>query len=323
MKEYLIDVPVLLIFFNRPEKFCKVFDKIKEAKPSKLYLYQDGPRSEKDVELIDKCRRIAMEIDWECEVHKKFQKKNVGCDPSMFLAIKWMFETEKIGIILEDDCVPDVSFFQFCKELLEKYENEERIGMISGSNPMYTYTEKNQNSYIYTNTGAIWGWATWKRVVDSWDEKLSFVGNKELEIMLYENTKFKKNVDSFLRSAGWHSKSGKQYFESIHGAEMKLNYRLTIVPKNNLVTNIGVGGESTHSVSDIRLLPKGILPVFQVPTKRMEFPLEHPKYKIPDKIYEKKINRLMGYDLRVRIWRKCEILLRKALYGRKRLSKEN
>lgn len=317
MKPYLVDVPVLLIFFNRPEKFQKVFEQVKKARPSKLYLYQDGPRSDSDKLLIEECRKISNDIDWECEVHEKRQEVNVGCDPSEFLAIKWIFEKEDIAIILEDDDVPDVSFFQFCRELLDKYLYDERVGMISGSNPIFNYTEGKKASYIFTNTGAIWGWATWKRVVDSWDPNLSFAKNYEVRKSLYKNTKFKKNVDSFLYNAERHLKSGKEYYESIHGAEMKLNYRLTIVPKCNLITNIGVGGESTHSVSDIRLLPSGILPVFQVPTKSIDFPLIHPQYKLPDKIYEKKIHRLMGYDIYVRIWRKCEIILRKMIYGKR------
>lgn len=317
MKNYLVDVPVLLIFFNRPEKFEKVFAQVRKARPSKLYLYQDGARDDRDFKLIEACRNIVDTIDWECEIYKYFQDKNMGCDPSEYLAIKWMFEKENSGIILEDDDIPEVSFFEFCRELLERYMHDDRIGMICGSNPMYAYTEQLSEDYIFANTGAIWGWATWKRVTDAWDSAYSYVHDKNIEKLLCLNTLCRKNFEAFWKSTKWHAESGKAYYESIHGAEMRLNYHLAIIPKHNLITNIGVGGESTHSVSDIKLLPKGILPVFNVPTKSMGFPLKHPNYKLPDKIYEKKINRLIGYDLHVRIWRKCSILLRKVIYGRK------
>lgn len=317
LKNYFVDVPVLMIFFNRPEKFAKVFAQVKKARPSKLYLYQDGARGERDTKLIEACRKIVEDIDWKCEVYKYFQDKNMGCDPSIYIAIKWMFEKENKGIILEDDAVPEVSFFEFCRELLEKYMEDERIGMICGSNPLYAYTEQMEEDYIFTNSGAIWGWATWKRVTDAWDRTYSYVHNKKIKRLLSLNTQFKKNCEAFLKNSQWHAESGKEYFESIHGAEMRLNYHLAIVPKHNLITNIGVGGESTHSVSNIKLLPKGILAVFNVPTSSMDFPLTHPRYKLPDKIYERKINRLIGYALHIRAWRKCSILFRKALYGRK------
>ena len=108
VKKAKIDIAVLLIFFNRPEKTEKVFESIKKARPSKLYLYQDGAREGRDDDVINvnKCRNVVSQIDWECEVHTKFQEKNFGCDPSEFIAQKWMFETEEMGIILEDDDVP-------------------------------------------------------------------------------------------------------------------------------------------------------------------------------------------------------------------------
>ena len=117
-----IDIPVLLIFFVRPEPLRKVFEEIKIARPSKLYLYQDGARENRpdDIENVMKCREIVKDIDWECEVVYKYQKKNFGCDPSEFISQKWMFEKEEYGIVLEDDDVPSQSFFPFCKELLEK-----------------------------------------------------------------------------------------------------------------------------------------------------------------------------------------------------------
>ena len=120
-----VDVPVLIIFFNRPNMVAQVFEKIREARPSKLFLYQDGARDGREDDLVNvaKCREVVEKaIDWECEVHRLYQTKNFGCDPSEYLAIRWFFNHVEAGIILEDDDVPSVSFFSYCKELLEKYK---------------------------------------------------------------------------------------------------------------------------------------------------------------------------------------------------------
>ena len=124
-----IDVAVLMLFFNRPDHFQQVFDEVRKARPSKLFLYQDGPRGERDMPGIEACRQIASDenIDWECEVHRAYQEKNQGCDPSEYLSQKWAFSIVDKCIVLEDDDVPSQSFFPFCKEMLDRYEHDDRI----------------------------------------------------------------------------------------------------------------------------------------------------------------------------------------------------
>lgn len=129
-----VDVAVLILFFNRPEPLSAVFEQVRKARPSKLFLYQDGARGEKDMPGILACRKVVDEIDWECEVYQWYQEKNFGCDPSEYLSQKWAFSIVEKCIVLEDDDVPSVSFFAFCKELLDRYENDSRICMISGIN---------------------------------------------------------------------------------------------------------------------------------------------------------------------------------------------
>lgn len=319
MEKKLTDVAVLLIFFNRPEMFHKVFDAVRKARPSRLYLYQDGPRNDNDKDLVIACRKIVENIDWDCCVYRFYQTTNVGCDPSEYIAIKWMFEKEECGIILEDDDVPADTFFPFCCELLEKYKDDSRIGMICGTNYADSFSMKSENSYFFANTGAIWGWATWKRVVDSWDANLSFLADKTAERLLYENSIDKHNCKSFILNARKHATSGRVFYESVHGAEMRLNHRLSIVPKANLISNVGVGADGgTHSVTEERLLPKGIRTVFFHPTLDVRFPLVHPKYIMPDKAYEKRVNRILGYSFWVRAWRKASIEIRKLFYGKRK-----
>ena len=174
MKPFLIDVPVLILFFNRPNLLKAVFDQVRIARPSKLFLYQDGPRNSQDMIMIKACREVVANIDWECEVYRFYQEKNYGCDPSEYISQKWAFSYVDKCIVLEDDDVPSISFFSFCKELLDRYEHDTRITMIAGMN----HEEISQDvpyDYFFTSTFSIWGWASWKRVIDQWDESYSFL----------------------------------------------------------------------------------------------------------------------------------------------------
>ena len=163
MKPSLVDVPVLILFFNRPQQLSQVFEQVRKARPSKLFLYQDGPRGERDLPGIKACREVVDQIDWECEVHRKYQEKNYGCDPSEYISQKWAFSMVDKCIVLEDDDVPSVSFFTFCKEMLDRYEQDTRITMIAGFNNE-EITPDVPYDYFFASTFSIWGWASWKRV---------------------------------------------------------------------------------------------------------------------------------------------------------------
>ena len=156
MKSALVDVPVLILFFNRPQQLSQVFEQVKKARPSRLFLYQDGARNERDLPGIKACREIVSQIDWECEVERLYQEKNFGCDPSEYISQKWAFSKVDKCIVLEDDDVPSVSFFQFCKEMLDKYEHDTRISMIAGFNPE-EITQDMPYDYFFTTTFSIWG----------------------------------------------------------------------------------------------------------------------------------------------------------------------
>lgn len=296
MKSFLVDVPVLVLFFTRAEQTRKVFEKIKEARPSKLYLYQDGPRNDRndDMENIIKCREIFNDIDWECEVHTHYCEKNQGCDPSGYLSRKWMFETEEYGIILEDDTVPSVSFFRFCKELLGKYKNDERIHMVCGYNVIDEYANS-EADYFFSTTGSIWGWATWKRVIDSWDPKYKWLENKEYTRMFLDKYPNKREKETLLKVCKSHKDSGIEYFESINAASMMLNNRLSIISAKNMISNIGVGvSESTHSVSDIKKMRPKTRKLFNKKVYEYDFPLKHPEYVVCDNEYKNLVDKALG-----------------------------
>lgn len=284
-----IDVAVLLIFFNRDVQFAQVFEQVKKARPSRLYLYQDGARENRpdDVAGIARCRAIAEDIDWECEVHRLYQEKNFGCDPSGYLSRKWMFETEEYGIILEDDVVPAQSFFPFCKELLERYKDDTRIHRISGMNN--NDITDCPYSYFFSNRGTIWGWATWKRVFKAYDPEYKFMDNPYAMQRLREQFKNGKAFASFINTCKLHKASGREHFESLLASELRLYHGLSIVPTKNMITNIGVGCEGTHTAADINLLPPKTRKLFHKKRYDVEFPLVHPPYIMPDISYEQKL----------------------------------
>lgn len=291
--EYKIDVAVLILFFARHEQLEKVFEQVKLARPSRLYLYQDGAREgrEDDVMGIQKCRDIVddSQIDWDCEVHRLYQDKNYGCDPSEYMAQKWMFETEEMGIVLEDDDVPSQSFFPFCKELLIRYKEDGRINMICGMNNSDVSLHIKE-SYLFTKKGSIWGWASWKRVLDSWDEEYSWLDSTE-KLQIIKNQLPKNEYIAFINTATRHRESGRAHYESINAAAMFINDRLNIVSQYNMITNIGVSSNSTHSVDDVRLLPKFTQKLLYKKKYEIDFPLIHPSTIIRDVIFEKKMTR--------------------------------
>lgn len=294
IKEWKIDVPVLLIFFCRPEKTKQVFDAIKEARPSKLYLYQDGarPGREDDIENVKKCREIVSEIDWECEVFYKYQEENFGCDPSEFISQKWMFDKEEYGIVLEDDDVPSQSFFPFCKEMLERYKDDQRIGVICGMNH-FDETHYNEDSYFFSKSGSIWGWATWKRNTDLWDEYYSWLDDAKL-LKVLESSLLKEEYTVLIKNSTKHRLSGKAHYESILAASLYLNNLINIIPHKNLISNIGIGENGTHASSNLKHLPREIRKIMYMKTYDLEFPLKHPKYVVENNIHRNKVNKILG-----------------------------
>ena len=310
-----IEVAVLLLFFNRANCIKQVFEQVKKARPSKLFLYQDGPRNEKDIVGINECRRIVSDIDWECEVHTFYQDRNFGCDPSEYISQKWMFSILDKGIVLEDDDVPSVSFFKFCKELLDKYEDDERICMISGMN----YEEETKNcpyDYFCTSDSAIWGWASWKRVIDKWDEKYSFLDDEYHVNLLHKYIKNTKQRSFLIKMFNQHRNSGKEYYESILIANQLLNHGLAIVPRKNLITNIGLTSDSTHFNGSLKSVPNSIARIFTMKRFELDFPLKHPNFVIENLYYKERIDKILARNSRLRtIIRQIQTLFLRVFYG--------
>ena len=300
MEKWKIDVPVYLNFFSRPDTFQHVFEAVRKARPSVLFLSCDGAREnrEGDVENIAKCQKIAENVDWECKVYKNYSQENLGCGMRMYSGISWAFEYVDRLIILEDDCVPTQDCFLFFAEMLEKYACDTRINMICGMNNLGVW-DKNNTSYFFAKTGSCWGWATWKRAWKNVEYDMPYMTDENTR-RLFKNSVVPKGYGDYLLQLG--DKRYQEYQEKgklsawtfQHGMSIWLNSQLLIIPARNMIKNVGLTGDSTHATSDIRKLPKATQSLFNMKTYPMDFPLVHPKYVIDDADYAHQVGIVMG-----------------------------
>lgn len=310
-----VDVAVLLLFFNRPEPFRQVFKQVRKARPSRLFLYQDGLRSEKDLPGIEACREIASQIDWECDVHRCYLEVNQGCDPSEYLSQKWAFSLADKVIVLEDDDVPSVSFFRFCKEMLDRYENDTRIMMVAGFN----VDEKSKDAaedYFFTSVFSVWGWASWRRVADLWDGDYSFMRDPYAMRQLRSLIRERRLRPDLLKMFRDHSQSGKEYYETIFWACMLLNSGLSIMPSKNMVNNIGLMPDSNHFSSTLKTTPHKLRRIFTMNRYELEFPLQHPKFVVENGNYKDRLYKVLAWGHPwIKIGYSIEELLLNLRYG--------
>lgn len=315
MEKWKVDVPVYLNFFNRPDTFELVFEAVRRAKPSKLFLACDGPRTDRPDDVLNtkKCQEIASKVDWECEVYKNYSQVNLRCGMRMFSGITWAFEYVDRLIILEDDCVPNESFFPFCAELLEKYKADDRIHMINAMNHLGKY-EATTNSYFF-GPSCCWGWATWKRAWDNMDFYMGFL-DEEYSMKCVER-KYPFYRDSI--------KTGRERLEILNsggklsawtyqsGMASALQSQMAIVPSVNLITNIGLTADSEHAVNNMRKLAKSQQAYFNAPTYNIEFPLRHPKYVVEDWMYYD----LVQKKFKITLWVRIEGYIRRVIFAEK------
>lgn len=165
-----MNTTVAFFIFNRPGPTREVFEKIRRAQPARLFIIADGPRTEQECILCEETRKIANAIDWPCEVKRNFSETNMGCGKRLSSGISWVFKQVEEAIILEDDCLPDNSFFQFCAEMLEQYRDDTRIMHIAGTSAQVGNKRFNPHeSYYFSIIANIWGWATWRRAWNLYD----------------------------------------------------------------------------------------------------------------------------------------------------------
>ncbi|MEO0683510.1 MAG: glycosyltransferase family 2 protein [Cyanobacteria bacterium J06649_11] len=271
-----LTTPVAFIIFNRPDLTRQVFKAIRQAQPEKLLVIADGPRQQSDVELCRQARTITESVDWDCEVKRNYSKKNLGCRERVSSGLDWVFSQVKEAIILEDDCLPSHSFFPYCKELLEKYRDDTRIMHIGGNNCLCANLASS-DSYYFSGLTQIWGWATWRRAWQFYDvkmiqwpsvkalypsifERFDLPGAIEARTRIWENT-YRGDIDSW----------DHQWLFTVCSQN-----GLCILPKENLISNIGFGKDATHTISHDSSREN-------LPREEISFPLKHPELVLRDR----------------------------------------
>lgn len=242
--------PILFLIFNRPDTTKRVFQRIRQAKPKVVFVAADGPRSDKpnEAQLCKETRSIVTEnIDWDCEVYTLFRDHNLGCGNAVSEAIQWFFEHVEEGIILEDDCLPESTFFPYCSKLLEIYRNSDQVKMISGFNYFHKRPRLWRDDYFFSNYFSIWGWASWKNRI----EQIDWAQNSSQTEEKFDV--FREHFEDSVISEHLH----KMYLKSIKGEldtwdiKMVTNFiqsnGLCAFPLKNQVSNIGFSGTRSTS----------------------------------------------------------------------------
>ena len=246
--------PVLFLIFNRPDLTNHVFETIKLYKPNKLYIAADGPRNNKssDIQLCEETRKIVDKINWDCEVKTLFRNENIGCKMNVSNGIDWFFENEENGIILEDDVVPNIDFFNFCEYCLNKYAEDTRIMMITGTN--FLSDTDFDSTYFYSKHFSIWGWATWKRAWKYYDISMQKWNDPKVK----SDIKYMFNGNYIWKHFNYTFDSLSTYYIDTWDIQWVfsciINNGYCITPKVNLISNIGVDGTHSKSITDSHFL---------------------------------------------------------------------
>lgn len=266
--ESSLDIPILFLIFNRPDLTQSVFNRIRELRPKHLYVAADGFRPGKPGEALhcQEARQVTEQIDWDCSVHRLYRSENLGCKNAVSSAITWFFEQVEMGIILEDDCLPNSSFFAFAEQMLHKYATDERVAVISAGN-FQKGCERGNASYYFSRYAHIWGWATWRRVWRQYDVNLTEWPSTRRKIADWVIT---KGTANFFAARYDDTKSGKLDTWDYQLTHALFSHRqLTIIPKTNLVENLGFDERATHTAG-------GDNPAKGPPQGVFTFPLVHP-----------------------------------------------
>lgn len=258
----MLDVPIAFVTFNRPGPTKKSFQQIRSARPSKLFLISDAPRADRpgETELVQECRRIVDQVDWPCDVHKIYATANMGCGRRISSGISEAMEQVDRLIILEDDCVASPSFFPYCDELLDRYQDDQRVMAITGNN-FQMGVQRTRASYYFSKYPHCWGWATWRR---AW---------KHFQLDIPDWPEFRDSGHLAAICTGSREiEYWTKIFDNVHAGKSDswaypwtfccwLHHGLTALPSVNLVSNIGFGEDATHTQKTIPMssLPAGTM----------------------------------------------------------------
>lgn len=310
--------PVAFVVFNRVECAQRTLAAIRAARPPRLFVIADGPRPTRPGE-AEKCAAVRQVIDagidWPCEVERNYAATNLGCAERLASGLTWAFSRSERLVILEDDCLPDPSFFGFCDELLERYADDTRVGQISGC-PIFTSEIPRSTSYVFSRYGSIWGWASWRRAWNYYDLRLEswprFAAAGGLEALVHSRAEYAKRKRLY---DGMHGRETFDSWDYQWGYAKFSQGLLSAVACRNLIENTGFGADGTHYGPDDK---------FALQRLAIDTPLRHPEFVIPDLAFDRaysaaETKNMFGPPLWQRIVRKAKRWMR-AMTGALRAS---
>ncbi len=291
--------PILFLIFNRPDTTIRVFEAIRQAQPPRLYIAADGPRVTRpsDLMLCAETLEIVSQIDWDCKVKTLFREDNLGCGKAVSGAIRWFFENEEEGIVIEDDVLPHPDFFLYCDELLEKYRYTDSVKFISGRNALLGKSIGDE-SYYFSAFNNVWGWAAWRRTWSIYDftleSKTLFQFKKALDFYFVD-----KGVKRFWKTIFKQMKFGQiDTWDYQFTISLWFNRALSILPNKNLIKNIGFGEDATHTIVE----DEALMNLDYYPILPLKYPTLIVQQKAADLELETKYNKNSINLYRYIIW---------------------
>jgi hypothetical protein len=275
----MLNTPVVLSVFNRPDTTELVFRAIARAKPKQLFVFADGPRTAAEAVLCEQARRVAEQVDWDCEAEYDYSASNMGARVRYASGVDWAFSHVDEAIILDDDCVPDETFFPFCEATLERYRDNPEVMMVCGSNYLERWRDDRQ-SYHFSHFGSVWGWATWRRAWSHYDVDMKAwtddAVRQRIRNLLADDELFEIQSRRFERL---HRDQDDRHSWDLPWSLARLAQGgLTVVPAVNLVTNLGN--------ADGRGLPPAH-PLAHIAVSPLRFPLRPPPAVAVDREYDR------------------------------------
>ncbi len=311
------DIPVCLFMFQRKDAVLRIIERISHVKPKKMYLISDQGRNEDEKQRVKECREaVENAINWECEVIKDYASENRGVFGNIGMGAMRVFQHEETAIFLEDDNLPEVTFFPYCKEMLERYKENDRIVWVCGTNYLADYSNDTNDSYMFTQHLLPCGWASWKKKFEKYyDAYFSNFNSSVIARMKpgYRNNPLYKQQIEVIQRERDRMKNGKPFrsWDYQMCFSIRANDLLGISPAKNQIKNIGVDAFSEHG--GVTFADKMTKRFCGMDSHPLEFPLKHPSTILIDPVYEAKIGNIILYPLDWRIRKPFGKLKRKIL----------
>jgi len=267
MPNYQVKSPVVIFIYKRATNLEAITAVLRKVKPARVYIIADGSSQNNDKEVLSTRIKLESLITWKCKIIKIYSDTNLGLKKRFASGINTVFQKEDRAIFIEDDCIPSITFFRYCDELLEKYVNNPQIGIISGDNFLFGQP-KIKESYYFSRYPLIWGWASWRRAWKGYDPEITTWKIGEVNSWLSDY------LGSKVASLYWHLIFNNVKKNIIKTWDYQLTYHffksrmLHITPKVNMVTNVGIDSHATNT----KIKSRGMGQT----ANDIEFPLIHP-----------------------------------------------